>query len=98
MAMARLQDELLDLHKIWFLSQINVMSLFVLNLSPLLSVGTFRLFILIYIYNFFSIIFLSVFLKKNNLLYRVEYKQLDKLRDILVNVPFIGLTATATEK
>lgn len=31
-------------------------------------------------------------------LYRVEYKQLDKLRGILVGVPFIGLTATATEK
>ncbi|KAM7496327.1 hypothetical protein LguiA_020741 [Lonicera macranthoides] len=30
--------------------------------------------------------------------FRMEYKQLDKLRDILVNVPFIGLTATATEK
>ncbi|KAJ7964352.1 ATP-dependent DNA helicase [Quillaja saponaria] len=28
----------------------------------------------------------------------VEYKQLDKLRDILIDVPFIGLTATATEK
>jgi ATP-dependent DNA helicase RecQ len=31
-------------------------------------------------------------------LHRVEYKQLDKLRGILVGVPFIGLTATATEK
>lgn len=30
--------------------------------------------------------------------FRVEYKQLDKLRGILVGVPFIGLTATATEK
>ncbi|XP_063942296.1 uncharacterized protein LOC108228115 isoform X2 [Daucus carota subsp. sativus] len=30
--------------------------------------------------------------------YRVEYKQLDKLRDVLINVPFVGLTATATEK
>ncbi|XP_059626343.1 uncharacterized protein LOC132269235 [Cornus florida] len=30
--------------------------------------------------------------------FRVEYKQLDKLRDILLNVPFVGLTATATEK
>ena len=29
---------------------------------------------------------------------RVEYKQLDKLRDILLDVPFVGLTATATEK
>ncbi|XP_074334088.1 uncharacterized protein LOC141671684 isoform X1 [Apium graveolens] len=30
--------------------------------------------------------------------FRVEYKQLDKLRDLLINVPFVGLTATATEK
>lgn len=30
--------------------------------------------------------------------FRVEYKQLDKLRDILLDVPFVGLTATATEK
>ncbi|PIN07968.1 DNA helicase [Handroanthus impetiginosus] len=30
--------------------------------------------------------------------FRVEYKQLDKLRDVLPNVPFVGLTATATEK
>ncbi|KAM6578500.1 hypothetical protein CsatB_030337 [Cannabis sativa] len=30
--------------------------------------------------------------------FRVEYKQLDKLRGILVNVPFVALTATATEK
>ncbi|KAL5558889.1 hypothetical protein UlMin_035100 [Ulmus minor] len=30
--------------------------------------------------------------------FRVEYKQLDKLRSILLDVPFIGLTATATEK
>lgn len=30
--------------------------------------------------------------------FRVEYKQLDKLRNVLVNVPFVGLTATATER
>ncbi|XP_075634157.1 uncharacterized protein LOC142606705 [Castanea sativa] len=30
--------------------------------------------------------------------FRVEYKRLDKLRDILLDVPFVGLTATATEK
>ncbi|KAI3787971.1 hypothetical protein L2E82_00509 [Cichorium intybus] len=30
--------------------------------------------------------------------FRVEYKQLYKLRDVLVDVPFVGLTATATEK
>ncbi|KAJ9167340.1 hypothetical protein P3X46_022003, partial [Hevea brasiliensis] len=30
--------------------------------------------------------------------FRVEYKQLDKLRNILLDVPFVGLTATATEK
>ncbi|XP_052181921.1 uncharacterized protein LOC127794709 isoform X2 [Diospyros lotus] len=30
--------------------------------------------------------------------FRVEYKQLDKLRNILTDVPFVGLTATATEK
>lgn len=30
--------------------------------------------------------------------HRVEYKQLGKLRGILPNVPFVGLTATATEK
>ncbi|CAH1417998.1 unnamed protein product [Lactuca virosa] len=30
--------------------------------------------------------------------FRVEYKQLYKLRDVLVGVPFVGLTATATEK
>ncbi|GAB4836644.1 hypothetical protein Ancab_039534 [Ancistrocladus abbreviatus] len=30
--------------------------------------------------------------------FRVEYKQLDRLRDILSDVPFVGLTATATEK
>ncbi|KAL8531340.1 hypothetical protein ACS0TY_008097 [Phlomoides rotata] len=30
--------------------------------------------------------------------FRVEYKQLDKLRDVLINVPFVALTATATEK
>lgn len=30
--------------------------------------------------------------------FRVEYKQLYKLRDVLLNVPFVGLTATATEK
>ncbi|KAL3517927.1 hypothetical protein ACH5RR_020516 [Cinchona calisaya] len=29
--------------------------------------------------------------------FRVEYKKLDKLRDILLDVPFVGLTATATE-
>lgn len=29
---------------------------------------------------------------------RVEYKQLHKLRDVLLDVPFVGLTATATEK
>ncbi|CAH1430317.1 unnamed protein product [Lactuca virosa] len=28
----------------------------------------------------------------------VEYKQLYKLRDVLVGVPFVGLTATTTEK
>lgn len=28
----------------------------------------------------------------------MEYKQLDKLRDVLRDVPFVGLTATATEK
>lgn len=31
-------------------------------------------------------------------LFRVEYKQLDKLHDTLMDVPFVGLTATATEK
>ncbi|XP_060216949.1 uncharacterized protein LOC132644378 isoform X1 [Lycium barbarum] len=30
--------------------------------------------------------------------FRVEYKQLNKLRNVLLNVPFVGLTATATEK
>ncbi|KAI5679837.1 hypothetical protein M9H77_01064 [Catharanthus roseus] len=30
--------------------------------------------------------------------FRVEYKQLDKLRNVLLGVPVIGLTATATEK
>ncbi|PKA61813.1 Mediator of RNA polymerase II transcription subunit 34 [Apostasia shenzhenica] len=30
--------------------------------------------------------------------FRKEYKQLDVLRGVLFNVPFIGLTATATEK
>ncbi|CAI9107204.1 OLC1v1006509C2 [Oldenlandia corymbosa var. corymbosa] len=30
--------------------------------------------------------------------FRVEYKRLDRLRNVLQNVPFIGLTATATEK
>ncbi|KAH7564693.1 hypothetical protein JRO89_XS09G0007000 [Xanthoceras sorbifolium] len=30
--------------------------------------------------------------------FRVEYKQLDKLRSSLPDVPFVGLTATATEK
>ncbi|GLT80696.1 hypothetical protein SLA2020_521210 [Shorea laevis] len=30
--------------------------------------------------------------------FRVEYKKLDKLRSILLDVPFVGLTATATEK
>ncbi|XP_019439561.1 PREDICTED: uncharacterized protein LOC109345181 [Lupinus angustifolius] len=30
--------------------------------------------------------------------FRVEYKQLDKLRVFLPDVPFVGLTATATEK
>ncbi|XP_019166938.1 PREDICTED: uncharacterized protein LOC109162707 [Ipomoea nil] len=30
--------------------------------------------------------------------FRMEYKQLDRLRDALVEVPFVGLTATATEK
>ncbi|XP_061344896.1 uncharacterized protein LOC133290798 [Gastrolobium bilobum] len=30
--------------------------------------------------------------------FRVEYKQLDKLRSVLLDVPFVGLTATATEK
>lgn len=32
------------------------------------------------------------------LLRRVEFKQLDKLRDVLLNVPYVGLTATATGK
>ncbi|KGN53928.2 uncharacterized protein LOC101222028 [Cucumis sativus] len=30
--------------------------------------------------------------------FRVEYKQLDKLRDVLPDLPFVALTATATEK
>ncbi|GAU18592.1 hypothetical protein TSUD_124230 [Trifolium subterraneum] len=30
--------------------------------------------------------------------FRVEYKQLDKLRGVLFDVPYVGLTATATEK
>ncbi|XP_058110814.1 uncharacterized protein LOC131253707 isoform X2 [Magnolia sinica] len=30
--------------------------------------------------------------------FRKEYKQLDKLRDFLLDVPFVSLTATATEK
>ncbi|KAK4274954.1 hypothetical protein QN277_018107 [Acacia crassicarpa] len=30
--------------------------------------------------------------------FRVEYKKLDKLRGVLSDVPFVGLTATATEK
>ncbi|XP_073274069.1 uncharacterized protein [Primulina huaijiensis] len=30
--------------------------------------------------------------------FRVEYKQLDVLRDVLLNVPVVGLTATATGK
>ncbi|KAK3025837.1 hypothetical protein RJ639_041285, partial [Escallonia herrerae] len=30
--------------------------------------------------------------------FRVEYKQLDRLREVLSNVPFVGLTATATKK
>ncbi|KAL9320181.1 hypothetical protein ACSQ67_012020 [Phaseolus vulgaris] len=30
--------------------------------------------------------------------FRVEYKHLDKLREVLLDVPFVGLTATATEK
>ncbi|KAK7387319.1 hypothetical protein VNO78_28037 [Psophocarpus tetragonolobus] len=30
--------------------------------------------------------------------FRVEYKLLDKLREVLLDVPFVGLTATATEK
>ncbi|XP_071718043.1 uncharacterized protein [Rutidosis leptorrhynchoides] len=30
--------------------------------------------------------------------FRVEYKRLYKLRDVLQNVPFVGLTATATDK
>lgn len=29
---------------------------------------------------------------------RLEYKQLDKLRTFLLGVPFVALTATATEK
>lgn len=40
----------------------------------------------------FIFIFLVIFLC------RKEYKQLDKLRGFLLNVPFIGLTATATQK
>lgn len=28
----------------------------------------------------------------------MEYKHLDKLREVLLDVPFVGLTATATEK
>ncbi|XP_047322421.1 ATP-dependent DNA helicase RecQ-like [Impatiens glandulifera] len=30
--------------------------------------------------------------------FRTEYKQLDKLRNVLLSVPFVALTATATEK
>ncbi|KAK7301998.1 hypothetical protein RJT34_12875 [Clitoria ternatea] len=30
--------------------------------------------------------------------FRVEYKHLDKLREVLLDVPFVGLTATATDK
>ncbi|KAJ1422981.1 Winged helix-like DNA-binding domain superfamily [Sesbania bispinosa] len=30
--------------------------------------------------------------------FRVEYKHLDKLRGVLLDVPFVGLTATATER
>lgn len=31
-------------------------------------------------------------------MHRLEYKQLDKLRTFLLGVPFVALTATATEK
>lgn len=43
----------------------------------------------------------SWFWGKNHIFFwflRVEYKQLDKLRNILTDVPFVGLTATATQK
>ncbi|XP_051141552.1 uncharacterized protein LOC127258666 isoform X2 [Andrographis paniculata] len=30
--------------------------------------------------------------------FRMEYKQMDRLRDVLLDVPFVALTATATEK
>jgi hypothetical protein len=55
--------------------------------------------------NFFSlsvIAFILLLVLRNSLLFfwfiRVEYKQLDKLRDVLLEVPFVALTATATEK
>lgn len=55
--------------------------------------------------NFFSlsvIAFILLLVLRNSLLcfwfIRVEYKQLDKLRDVLLEVPFVALTATATEK
>lgn len=55
--------------------------------------------------NFFSlsgIAFILLLVLRNSLLcfwfIRVEYKQLGKLRDVLLEVPFVALTATATEK
>lgn len=56
-------------------------------------------------FTFFSlsvIAFILLLVLRNSLLcfgfIRVEYKQLDKLRGVLLEVPFVALTATATEK
>lgn len=53
------------------------------------------------LYNFIvSPIYLFLLISKKVffVIVRVEYKQLDRLRDFLPDVPFVGLTATATEK
>jgi hypothetical protein len=54
-------------------------------------------FFLVFLSSLF--LFLSPYLRNYHLwLIRVEYKQLDKLRNILLDVPFVALTATATKK
>lgn len=71
------------------------------SINPTLRCILFFICILSVLLSYFSsYVSLSLLFLMNSPLWfiRVEYKQLDRLRDILLDVPFVGLTATATAK